>query len=328
MVSEKVAALRKNLSSRRTRPTVSASQKLAQRSPARTMWWWFSLVVVTASGGFIPPAIALAYAVTEGWNGAGQFVILVFSGLFQGLALGVGEVIALRRGPVRVPVWRWILVTTLAMGLTWLVALLPGTFVKLDWSNPAVLVGMIVVVLLVVLIVPIAQWRILRSRVHDAWRWLLIMGVATALGVGALLSGILLAAGKTTFVSTLLPFILTGWLGVVLFTVISGLGVYWIAGETYTGAETAAILARQVANESRATKATKAAAARVGKRVGATASPVIKKATSKVASAAKKAGSKTVAAAKKTSTSVRSRTAAASARAKSRAKKSSGKKST
>jgi peptidoglycan/LPS O-acetylase OafA/YrhL len=289
------------------------------------MWWWFSLVVVTASGGFIPPAIALAYAVTEGWNGAGQFVILVFSGLFQGLALGVGEVIALRRGPVRVPVWRWILVTTLAMGLTWLVALLPGTFVKLDWSNPAVLVGMIVVVLLVVLIVPIAQWRILRSRVHDAWRWLLIMGVATALGVGALLSGILLAAGKTTFVSTLLPFILTGWLGVVLFTVISGLGVYWIAGETYTEAETAAILARQVANESRATKATKAAAARVGKRVGATASPVIKKATSKVASAAKKAGSKTVAAAKKTSTSVRSRTAAASARAKSRAKKSSGK---
>jgi len=325
VVSEKVAALRKKLSFRRTRTTLSASQKLARRTPARTLWWWLSIVVIAASGGFIPPAVAMTYSVTEGWDGGGQFVLLILAGLFQGFALGIGEVIALRRGPVRVPVWRWIIVTTFAMGLAWLVALLPGSFAKLDWSNPAVLVGTIAAVLLVVLIVPIAQWTILRSRVHDAWRWLLIMGVATALGVGSLLSGIVLAAGKTTFVSTLLPFILTGWVGIVLFTVISGLGVYWIAREAYTAAETAAVEARLLANESKATKATKAVAARVSKRLGATASPAIKKAASSVASAAKKAGSKTAAAAKKTATIVRSRADAASARAQARSKKPSGK---
>ena len=114
MVSEKVAALRKKLSSRRTRTTLSASQKLARRTPARTLWWWLSIVVLASSGGFIPPAVAMAYSVTEGWDGGGQFVLLIVAGLFQGFALGIGEVIALRRGPVRVPVWRWIIVTTFA----------------------------------------------------------------------------------------------------------------------------------------------------------------------------------------------------------------------
>jgi hypothetical protein len=288
------------------------------------LWWWLSLVVVAASGGFVPPAVAMAYSVTEGWDGVSQFGLLVFAGLLQGFALGIGEVIALRRGPLRVPAGRWILVTTLAMGAAWLVGLLPGSFSEIDWSNPVVLAAMIVVVLSVLLIVPLAQWFILRSRVRDAWRWLLIMGVATALGVGALLSGIALAAEQTSFINTLLPFIFTGWVGVVLFTLVSGLGVFWIAREAFTPAETSALLARRVANESKATKATKAAAARARKRVGAAAAPVIRKAASGVASAAKKAGSKTAAAAKKTATSVRSRSAASRARAKSRAKNTSG----
>lgn len=321
-VSEKVASLRKKLSSRRTRSAASAEKKRASRTPLRTLWWWLSLVVLAASGGFVPPAIAMAFSVTEGWDGVSQFGLLVFAGLLQGFALGIGEVIALRRGPLRVPAGRWILVTTLAMGAAWLVGLLPGSFSQVDWSNPVVVVAMIVAVIAVLLIVPLAQWFILRSRVRDAWRWLLIMGVATALGVGALLSGIALAAGETTFIRTLLPFILTGWVGIVLFTLVSGLGVFWIAREAFTAAETSAILARRVANESKATTATKSAAARVRKRVGAAASPVIRKAVSGVASAAKKAGSKTAAAAKKTATSVRARTAAP--RAKARDSKTSG----
>lgn len=325
MVREKVAALRKKLSSRRTRTVASAKEKLARRTPLRTFWWWLSLVVLAASAGFIPPAVVMAFAVTEGWDGLSQFMGLIAMGLLQGLVLSIGEVVALRRGPLRVPVGRWILVTTLAMGVAWIAALLPGSFGEPDWSNPLVLVGIIAAILVVILIVPTAQWLLLRSRGRDAWRWIVIMSISTTLGVGALLSGILLAEGKTTFVSTLLPFILTGWIGIVLFTVISGLGVYWIAREAYTEAEAQAILARRVANASKATKATKAAAARVGKRVGAIASPAIKKAASTVASAAKKAGSKTAAAAKKTATTVRSRAAAASTRAKARAKKSSDK---
>ncbi len=315
MVSEKVAALRKKLATVRARPAISASERIARRTPARTFWWWISFVVVTASGGFFAPALAMAFSVTEGWDGGGQFAILTLAGLFQGLVLGIGEVIALRRGPLRVPAGRWIFATTVGMGLTWIVALLPGSFARPDWSNPAVVVGMIVAVLVVILIVPFAQWLILRSRVADAWRWILVMSISTALGVGALLSGIVFAAGKTTFISTLAPFVLSGWVGVVLFTVVSGLGVYWMAREAYTAAETEALLARRVANESKATTATK----RVAARVGANASPVVKKAASKVTAVAKKAGSKTVSAAKKAAKGVGTRTAAATAKA--RAKK-------
>ena len=273
-------------------------------------------MVLAASAGFIPPAIAIAFAVTEGWDGQSQFWLLIVAGLFQGLALGIGEVIALRRGPLRVPAGRWVFVTTVAMGVAWLVALLPGTVVQLDWSNPAVVAAIIAAVLVVVLIVPLGQWFILRSRARDAWRWMLVMGVATTLGVGSLLSGIVLAAGKTTFISTLLPFILTGWVGIVLFTVVSGLGVYWIAREAYTAEETAAVRAHRSANESKATTATKKAAA----RVGAQASPAIKKMASRVATAAKKAGSQTASAAKKTATRVTSRASMAITQAKARAK--------
>ena len=258
----------------------------------------------------------MAFAVTEGWDGSRQFTGLVATGLFQGLVLGIGEVVALRRGPLRVPVWRWIIVTTLAMGVAWVAALLPGSFGEPDWSNPVVLVGIIVAILVVILIVPIAQWLLLRSRGRDAWRWIVIMSISTTLGVGSLLTGILLAEGKTSFIGTLLPFILTGWVGILLFTIVSGLGVYWMAREAYTTAETSAVLARRAANESRVTTASKKAAA----RVGAQASPAIKKMASKVSAVAKKAGSQTLAAAKKTATRVKSRAAAASVQAKARAK--------
>jgi MFS family permease len=325
VISERVVALRKKLSSRRTRSAVSAEKKLARRTPLRTFWWWLSLVVLAASAGFIPPAIVMAFAVTEGWDGLRQFMGLVAMGLLQGLVLGIGEVIALRRGPLRVPVGRWILVTTLAMGVAWIAALLPGSFGEPDWSNPVVLVGIIIAILVVILIVPVAQWLLLRSRGRDAWRWIVIMSISTTLGVGALLTGILLAEGKTSFISTLIPFILTGWAGILLFTIVSGLGVYWMAREAYTAAETSAVLARRAANESRATIAAKAAVASASKRVGASASPAIKKAASWVATAAKKAGSQTAAVTKKTATRVKSRTAAASAQAKTRAKKSSAK---
>jgi multisubunit Na+/H+ antiporter MnhG subunit len=258
----------------------------------------------------------MAFAVTEGWDGSRQVIGLVATGLFQGLVLGIGEVVALRRGPLRVPAWRWIIVTTLAMGVAWIAALLPGSFGEPDWSNPVVLVGIIVAILVVILIVPIAQWLLLRSRGRDAWRWIVIMSISTTLGVGSLLTGILLAEGKTSFIGTLLPFILTGWVGILLFTIVSGLGVYWMAREAYTSAETSAVLARRAANESRVTTASKKAAA----RVGAQASPAIKKMASKVSAVAKKAGSQTLAAAKKTATRVKSRTAAASVQAKARAK--------
>jgi len=323
VVSEKVAGLRKKLSSRRTRTAASEQKRLARRTPLRTFWWWLSLVVLAASGGFIPPAIAMAYSVTEGWDGVSQFALLFVAGLLQGVTLGIGEVIALRRGPLRVPAGRWILVTTLAMGVAWIFALLPGSFPQLDLSNPVVLVAVILAVLAAILFVPFSQWFILRSRVRDAWRWMLIFGVATALGAGAFVSGIALAAGQTSFFRTLLPFILTGWVGVFLFTLVSGLGVLWIAREALTAAETSAILARRIANESKATKVTKAAAARVGKRVGAAASPALRKVASGVTTAAKKVGSKTAAAAKKTATRAKPRTPAAGPQAKTRTKKAS-----
>jgi hypothetical protein len=313
---EKLSALRKKLFSRRTRTAASAAKKLARRTPLRSLWWWLSLVVLAASAGFIPPAVVMAFAVTEGWDGSRQFMGLVATGLFQGLVLGIGEVVALRRGPLRVPAWRWIIVTTLAMGVAWVAALLPGSFGEPDWSNPVVLVGIIAAILVVILIVPSAQWLLLRSRGRDAWRWIVIMSISTTLGVGSLLTGILLAEGKTSFIGTLLPFILTGWVGILLFTIVSGLGVYWMAREAYTSAETSAVLARRAANESRVTTASKKAAA----RVGAQASPAIKKMASKVSAVAKKAGSQTLAAAKKTATRVKSRTAAASVQAKARAK--------
>ena len=232
-----------------------AEKKLARRTPIRTLWWWLSLTVFTSSGGFLFPAIALAFSVTEGWTTQRQLTVVIAAGAVQGLLVGGGQVIALRRGPLRIPIIGWLIVTTLGFAFGWAVALVPGSVFRPAGQDISVIVGVIALVLLVILIVPIVQSLLLMRRVRDAWRWILIMGISAALGSGSFLYAIVLVQGKSTFIGTILPFIYMGWAGIMLYSLVSALGVFWMAREAYTDSETRALIARQRSNERKARRA-------------------------------------------------------------------------
>ena len=284
----------------------------------RMMWWWLSLVVFVAAAGLVVPSIALVYAVTEGWDGSGQYTILVAAGAVQGLLLGLGQAIALRRGPMMIPFWRWVGVTTIATAVAWLVGLLPGSVFRPDWANPAVVVGMIAVILLVIAIVPGAQWTILNRFVFDAWRWIVVAAIAFGVGVGIFLCGLFVAKGNTKVVPTMLTFTFTGWMGIIAFTLITGLGMRWIAREALSPAQVkqrvpstgkAAVVARKASSQvsakvapvaKKAAAGTKAAAA----KVAAKAAPTVKKAGAAVRSTATRAGKATASTAKKAASRV------------------------
>ncbi|CAB4890346.1 MAG: hypothetical protein F2808_01585 [Actinobacteria bacterium] len=267
-----------------------AEKKIARRRPVRTLWWWLSLTVLTSSGGFLFPAVALAFSVTEGWKADAQFAVLAGAGAVQGLVVGIGQAIALRRGPIRIPVVRWIVITTIGFALSWTVALVPGSVFQPSWDNSTTIMGLIAVVLLVILIVPIAQSFLLTVRVRDAWRWILVMGISTALGTGSFIYAIVLVQGKSTFIGTALPFIYMGWVGIMLYSLVSALGVFWIAQEAYSDSETRALIARRHANERKAVRAVGTGVVFVSRKTSPTVRAATRKATAAVGATAKKIG--------------------------------------
>lgn len=288
------------------------------------MWWWLSLVVFVAAAGLVFPSFVIVYAVTSGWDATGQYIGLVVAGAIQGFLLGLGQVIALRRGPLRVPILRWILVTTVASAVSWLIGLVPGSIFRPDWTNPSVVFGMIAVILLVIVLVPISQWTLLRPVVRDAWRWIPIAAIAFAVAIGIFLSGLFLIHGATKVVTTMLTFSVMGWLGVVAYTLITGGGLAWMAREAVNPAGGRSETARK---PSAARSKASAVAGKVKAKVGAKVSPAAKKVGSTAKSAAKKVGSKTVSTAKKATSTLKKKPGASSAQgSKSSARKSSTKK--
>lgn len=263
-----------------------------RRLITRMMWWWLSLIVFVVALGLIFPSFVIVYAVTSGWDATGQYMGLVIAGAGQGFLLAVGQIIALRRGPLRVPILRWIVVTTTASALAWLLGLIPGSVLRPDWGNPSVLFGVIALILLVIVIVPIAQWTMLRPLVRDAWRWIIIASIAFSLAVGIFLSGLFLNRGATHVVTTMLTFSVMGWLGVLAYTLLTGLGVAWMAREAISPSGSPATTPRK---QSAARATVKAVASRAGAKVA----PAAKKVGAKVAPAAKKVGSRVVTVAKK-----------------------------
>jgi hypothetical protein len=152
-------------------------------SEGAVLWWsWFGWVTVGACAGF---ALAAVVAVAAGHAPAPVLTLsLLLAGAVEGAALGWAQAHVLRRVLPRLPLGRWVSVTSATTVLAWFVGLVPATFGERTvppvtaWPPLAVLGG---VVLLTA--VGAAQWTVLRRHLPLAGGW--IWGTAVA-WIGAL----------------------------------------------------------------------------------------------------------------------------------------------
>jgi hypothetical protein len=114
---------------------------------------------------------------------------LLAAGAVEGLLLGWGQAVVLRRVLPGFPQRRWIVVTAAAAVLAYLIGLLPSTFAGI-WSAwpPAVLIPVGVLLGTVLLnSIGVAQWTVLRGLAGDAGRWIVYSALAWLAGLGVFL---------------------------------------------------------------------------------------------------------------------------------------------
>ncbi|WP_229275988.1 hypothetical protein [Agromyces kandeliae] len=149
---------------------------------------WVTGTTLGESVGFLVPVTGFAFADAAGLRGWAAWLLLVAFGAGEGALLGLGQSLALRRGPAEVSVGRWVAATAAAASAAWALGMLPSTLddagVGIDWARPAtwVVIGFAGLVLLAS--IPLAQWPVLAaSGVPRAWRWVPLGMVAWLVGL-------------------------------------------------------------------------------------------------------------------------------------------------
>ena len=199
-----------------------------------SLFWWVIWVSLGTALGFILPSIATLVSVADGRDATGQFVLAVIGGALQGAILGFAQAFALRRTVAALPMLGWILVTTVGAILAWSFGMIPGSFLALASGTPLGIAELIVFGLLAVLVLPTAQWFILRGtklgKIGRVWRWIPITAVAWIAGIVWLLLASLLVQDSTDLVHLIALYTVAGLLMVLTVSFITGLGMRWMLG--------------------------------------------------------------------------------------------------
>ncbi len=151
----------------------------AAPSPGPGLWLrWFRAVTVGECLGFLMPATV--GALTAHTADAVSVALLVLAGAAEGAVLGWFQARVLRRALPGLPVARWTVATAAAAALAWAIGMTFGTQGdRLAGMPVAALVPLAAGGGLVLLFsIGVAQWAVLRARVHGAGRW--IWGTALA----------------------------------------------------------------------------------------------------------------------------------------------------
>ncbi|MEU4689935.1 hypothetical protein [Actinoplanes sp. NPDC023714] len=149
-----------------------------------TLWQrWVVTVTAAEMIGFAVPAVA--GALTAGASVSVSVPALLAAGAVEGLMLGWGQAVVLRRVLRGFPCRRWVVRTAAAAVLAYAAGLLPSTFSDV-WTGwpPAVLIPVAGLLALVLLnTIGVAQWTVLRGRVPRAGRWIAYSAAAWLAGL-------------------------------------------------------------------------------------------------------------------------------------------------
>ncbi len=157
----------------RVTATVAAGTVPYRVFPGRTfsLKRWIALVLPGETAGFVLPGLAWFAVWTANVPPLPAAAVVVLFGAAEGAILGYAQWRALRT-------WRpeftntWVLATSLSATLAWACGMAPSTASDLgapDWLAIALGLSLVPVLLLSM---PVAQWRLLRRYVTRSWRWI------------------------------------------------------------------------------------------------------------------------------------------------------------
>ncbi len=203
---------------------------------------WTGYVSVATAFSFVPLSIVTFLGVVENWAPWIQFVVIAIFGIGQGAIIGFGQSLAMRKTDVSVPLRGWISASALGAGALWILGQLPGYFIKVDLTNVYVSFGAILIALVVFACFGFVQYRILKGRVTQAWRWIIITAFSWLLGLLIFAGGGLLAIGDGQAVRMALFLSLSGTIGVVISALLTGLGLKLLSRDSIANPRFGSIL--------------------------------------------------------------------------------------
>lgn len=154
---------------------------------------------------------------------------MAVAGGLQGLFIGAAQALALYRTVIAVPRAGWALLTMAGALVAWSLGMLPPTLEALgdplDLTERRTLLAAVVGALVLVTVVPLAQWLLLRRVLAGAWLWVVVEAVALVVAVVALW-GVSLAVDTSRPWDDLAPTLALGGGAVALaFALVTGFGL-------------------------------------------------------------------------------------------------------
>lgn len=194
---------------------------------------WTVLVTLGAALGLAAPVAAFVAATHLEFATWVVYPTVALSGGLLGLCVGVAQALALHRTVVAVPRAGWSLITMAGALVAWCLGMLPATLEALgeplDLTDRPLLVAAAAGAVLLVLIVPIAQWLLLRRRLVGAWLWILVEAVAIIVAVVGVW-GVSQAVDTSRPLDEIAPMLAAGGGAVALaFALITGFGLLMMA---------------------------------------------------------------------------------------------------
>jgi hypothetical protein len=184
---------------------------------------WVLVVTLGEAVGFTVPA-AVGVAVTRAsWGALATLLALVLAGFAEGTLLGAAQADCLYRWRVLPVRRRWIVATSVGAAVAWSIGMLPSTF-DLHWTAAtAVVAGVGGLILLTLL--PLAQYFVLRDHVSRPVLWILINIVAWLLGIAWTLAPSPLVDQSTPAGALILIYGTAGLCMAATVAVVTGLGM-------------------------------------------------------------------------------------------------------
>ena len=235
MSTNTVARTRKALSTQKSKmaATTAARAKAPQKF---SLLWWVIWVTLGLALGFIFPSVATLWAVADGRDGTGQFIFAVVGGAIEGGILGFAQAFALRKTAAALPLALWIGITALGGLVAWIVGMIPGTYLNLEATTSASIIVLVAFAIVAVVVMPVAQWLVLRGtklgKIGRMWRWIPVTALAWTAGIGWLLLAAPLVQDSTDLVHLIGLYTVAGFLMALTIATITGLGMRWMLGGT------------------------------------------------------------------------------------------------
>jgi hypothetical protein len=192
---------------------------------------WVACTVAAEAAGF---TVAAAIAATQDLSHAPEVAFLLATGAVEGALLGKAQAMTMTRLQLPARIIRlWPVATSVAAVVAWSIGLIPASLERIAWSSSGAWLLAAVLLLVLLVSIPTAQFMLLRTARPTAGRWVRFNAVAWMLGLSWTFAPPVLVQPNTPVISEIGVYAIAGVLMACTVALISGLcWLSWLKGGT------------------------------------------------------------------------------------------------